>query len=44
MRDKLIHDYEYVDLQMVYDTVQSDLHSLEQTVSQMIADLGNSSP
>ena len=42
MRDKLIHDYEYVDLQQVYDTVVRDLPLLEQTVIQMIADMDSS--
>lgn len=42
MRDKLIHDYEYVDLQQVYDTVVRDLPTLEQTVLQMLNDLNSS--
>lgn len=39
MRDKLIHDYEYVNLQMVYDTVLKDVPVLEQVVAQMLSEL-----
>ncbi|MCS6920108.1 MAG: DUF86 domain-containing protein [Fimbriimonadales bacterium] len=44
MRDKLIHDYEYVDLQRVYDTALRELPVLEQVVMQMLQDLESRSP
>lgn len=39
MRDKLIHDYFGVDLQVVWRTVQEDLPPLRVQVAQVIGEL-----
>jgi len=41
MRDKLIHDYFGIDLEVVWRTVQEDLPVLEATATRMLADLGS---
>jgi uncharacterized protein with HEPN domain len=39
MRDKVIHDYAGVDLEVVWNTVHKDLPILQVEVTQMLADL-----
>lgn len=41
MRDKLIHGYFGVDLEVVWDTVQQDLSVLRPVIVQMLKDLSN---
>jgi len=36
MRDKLIHEYFGIDIEMVWDTIQEDLSSLKETVTRII--------
>lgn len=43
MRDKLIHDYFGVNLQLVWDVVERDLPVLRLKVSQLLEDLGEQS-
>lgn len=43
MRDKLIHQYFGVDLEVVWRTVQEDLPTLKATVRGMLEDLGPAS-
>ena len=40
MRDKLIHDYFGVNLQLIWDVVERDLPVLNNKVSQLLNDLG----
>lgn len=39
MRDKVIHQYFGVDLQVLWDTVQQDLPPLRTAIAQVLADL-----
>jgi uncharacterized protein with HEPN domain len=39
MRDKMIHDYSGVDLEVVWKTVHEDLPSLQVELAQMLAEL-----
>jgi uncharacterized protein with HEPN domain len=41
MRDKLIHQYFGVNLQRVWETVQSDLPALHDAVEEILADMGD---
>ena len=43
MRDKLIHDYFGINLQLVWDVVERDLPALRLKVSQLLEDLGQTS-
>lgn len=43
MRDKLIHDYFGINLQLVWDVVERDLPALSHKVSQLLEDLGQKS-
>ncbi len=43
MRDKLIHDYFGINLQLVWDVVEHDLPVLRLKVSQLLEDLGQTS-
>ena len=42
MRDKVIHQYFGVNLQVLWDTVQQDLPILQPTITQMLQDRSNS--
>jgi uncharacterized protein with HEPN domain len=42
MRDKVIHQYFGVDLQVLWDTVQQDLPPLKTAIAQVLADLTSS--
>jgi len=42
MRDKVIHQYFGVNLQVLWDTVQQDLPTLQPVIAQMLNDLSNS--
>ena len=44
MRDKVIHQYFGVDLQVLWDTVQQDIPPLKTAISQVLVDLTSSSP
>lgn len=39
MRDKLIHEYFGVDIEMIWDTIQADLSPLKETVTKIINNL-----
>ena len=41
MRDKVIHQYFGVNLQVLWDTVQQDLPALQPVIAQMLNDLSN---
>ncbi len=41
MRDKVIHQYFGVNLQVLWDTVQQDLPALQPVMAQMLNDLSN---
>lgn len=41
MRDKVIHQYFGVNLQVLWDTVQQDLPALQPVIAQMLHDLSN---
>jgi uncharacterized protein with HEPN domain len=40
MRDKLVHDYFGVDLQLVWDVVERDLPTLKVKVARLLEELG----
>jgi uncharacterized protein with HEPN domain len=41
MRDMLVHNYDSVDYQILWDTVHNDMPLLIATVERMLSDLGN---
>jgi len=41
MRDKLIHDYEGVDYEVVWETVRDEIPELEFQISEIIKELDN---
>ncbi|MDH5642200.1 MAG: DUF86 domain-containing protein [Nitrospira sp.] len=40
MRDKLVHDYSGVDLQLAWDVVERDLPILKVKITQLLVELG----
>jgi len=44
MRDKLIHDYFNVDLEIVWETAKSDVPTLVKTIQKILDDLNYNSP
>jgi len=44
MRDKLIHDYFNVDLEIVWETAKNDVPNLITVIEKIITDLNNNSP
>ena len=41
MRDKVIHQYFGVNLQVIWDTIKQDFPDLQPTITQMLNDLSN---
>ncbi|MDQ3536860.1 MAG: DUF86 domain-containing protein [Bacteroidota bacterium] len=41
MRDKIIHNYFGVDLQIVWDTIQQDIPKLQEDIKAVITTLNN---